>query len=151
MPYPKKRPSRSWPPYKCHRPKKKEKKILILQGVRRQKMIGRFVVGLSVVWWGSEERQKRNNKSDTSLKNTFCFWIISLNSHAQDLLLATKAYQRPDRGWYDSIKGGRSLYCLHFGFSQFMRPEAYSWIFVPVQLSWLSNRSLYQACTRYFQ
>ena len=26
-----------------------------------------------------------------------------------------------DRGIY-SIRGGRSLYCLHFGFSQFMRP-----------------------------
>jgi len=40
---------------------------------------------------------------------------------------------RRDRGIY-SIKGGRSLYCLHFGFSQFLGPEAYSLIFVPVLL-----------------
>jgi len=52
-------------------------------------------------------------------------------------------YQRCDRGIY-SIRGGRSLYCLHWTFSQFMRPEAYSWIFVRVQLGWLSNRRLYQ-------
>ena len=52
-------------------------------------------------------------------------------------------YQRCDRGIY-SIRGGRSLYCLHWTFSQFMRPEAYSWIFVRVQLGWLSNRKLYQ-------
>ena len=41
--------------------------------------------------------------------------------------------ERPDRCIY-SIMGGRSLYCLHFGFSQFTGPKAYSWKFVPVQL-----------------
>ena len=51
-------------------------------------------------------------------------------------------WQRPDRGIY-TINGGRSLYCLHFGLSQFMGPEAYPSIFVPVLLRWLSNRSLY--------
>jgi len=50
---------------------------------------------------------------------------------------------RRDCGIY-SISEGRNLYCLHFGISQFMRPEAHSWIFVRVQLGWLSNRSLYQ-------
>jgi len=40
--------------------------------------------------------------------------------------------------------GGEKLYCLYFGSGQFMRPEAYSWIFVRVQLGRLSNRSLYQ-------
>jgi len=40
---------------------------------------------------------------------------------------------RRARGIY-SISEGRDLYGLHFGFSQFMRPEAYSWIFVRVQL-----------------
>jgi len=49
--------------------------------------------------------------------------------------------ERPDRGIY-SISRGRRLYCLHFGFSQFMRFETYSWIFVPVLL--LSNRNLYE-------
>jgi len=51
--------------------------------------------------------------------------------------------QRRDRGIY-SIRGGRSLYCLHFGISQLMGPEACFWIFVPGGLGWLSNRSLYQ-------
>jgi len=41
--------------------------------------------------------------------------------------------QRPDRGIY-SISRGRSLCCLLFGLSQFMGPEAYAWIFVPVLL-----------------
>ena len=40
---------------------------------------------------------------------------------------------RRDCGIY-SISEGRNLYCLHFGISQFMRPEAHSWIFVRVQL-----------------
>ena len=39
--------------------------------------------------------------------------------------------------------GGEKLYCLYFGSGQFMRPEAYSWIFVRVQLGLQSNRSLY--------
>jgi len=51
--------------------------------------------------------------------------------------------QRRDRGIY-SIWGGRSLYCLHFGISQLMEPEACFGIFVRVLLGWLSNRSLYQ-------
>jgi len=51
--------------------------------------------------------------------------------------------QRCDRGIH-SISGCRSVYRLHFGISQFMRPEAHSWIFVRVQLGWLSNQSLYQ-------
>jgi len=38
-----------------------------------------------------------------------------------------------DRDIY-SIKERRSLYCLHFVISQFMGPEAYAWIFVPVLL-----------------
>ena len=52
-------------------------------------------------------------------------------------------WERRDRGIY-SISGGRSLYWLHFNFGQFMIPEAYPWIFVQVQLDWLSNVSLYQ-------
>ena len=52
----------------------------------------------------------------------------------------TCVYQRRDRGVY-SISLGRSFYCLHFSFSQSMRPD--SWIFVRVPLCWLSNRSLY--------
>jgi len=51
--------------------------------------------------------------------------------------------QRRDRGIY-SIRGGRSLYCLHFGISQLMGPEACFGIFLRVLLSWLSSRSLYQ-------
>jgi len=42
-------------------------------------------------------------------------------------------FQRRDRGIY-SISWVRSLCSLHFIFSQFMGPEAYSWIFVPVLL-----------------
>jgi len=51
--------------------------------------------------------------------------------------------ERRDRGIY-SIWGGRSLYCLHFGVSQLMGPEACFGIFVRVLVGWLSNRSLYQ-------
>jgi len=50
---------------------------------------------------------------------------------------------RRDRGIY-SIWGGRSLYCLSFGISQLMEPEACFGIFVRIILGWLSNRSLYQ-------
>jgi len=51
--------------------------------------------------------------------------------------------QTRDRGIY-SIRWGRSLYCLHFGISQLIGPQACFGIFVPVLLGWLSNRSLYQ-------
>jgi len=56
---------------------------------------------------------------------------------------ATYLWQRRDRGIY-SIRGGRSLYRLHFGISQLMGPEACFGIFVRVLLGWLSNRSLYK-------
>ena len=49
-------------------------------------------------------------------------------------------WQRHDRGIY-SIRGGRNLYCLHFGISQLMGPEACFRIFVRVLLGWLSNRA----------
>ena len=51
--------------------------------------------------------------------------------------------QRRDRGIY-SIWGGPSLYCLYFGISQLMGPEACFGIFVREGLGWLSNWSLYQ-------
>jgi len=41
--------------------------------------------------------------------------------------------KRHDRGIY-SIRGGRSLYCLHFGIGQLMGPEACFGIFVRVLL-----------------
>jgi len=43
-----------------------------------------------------------------------------------------------------SIRGGRSLYTIHLGLSQFTGHEAYSWRFVTFRLGSLSNRSLYQ-------
>jgi len=45
-----------------------------------------------------------------------------------------------------SIVSAEGEVCIAYssGFSQFMRPEAYSWIFVRVKLGWLSNRSMYQ-------
>jgi len=52
-------------------------------------------------------------------------------------------WKRRDRGIY-SIRGGRSLYWLHFGICQLMGPEACFGIFVWVLLGWLSNQSLYQ-------
>jgi len=49
-----------------------------------------------------------------------------------------RTYQRRDRGIY-GIRGGRSLYCLHFGIGQLIGPEACFGILVRVLLSWLSN------------
>jgi len=71
-------------------------------------------------------------------------WMSSWYSN--DVELVMFRWERRDYGIY-SIRGGRSLYCLHFGFSQFIRPEAYSWVFVRHQIGWLSNRSLYQTCS----
>jgi len=64
-------------------------------------------------------------------------WDTYIHTHT------LSSWRMRDRGTY-SISRGRSLYCLYFGFSQFMGPEAYSWIFVPVLLGGPSNRSLYQ-------
>jgi len=72
-------------------------------------------------------------------------WVMTHTCmrHGTHIMRLHASWQRRDRGIY-SIWGGRSLYCLHFGISQLMGPEACFGIFVREGLGWLSNRSLYQ-------
>ena len=96
-------------------------------------------------------RDTGNNKMEqlryAHVVHAFPFSAISEGKFCQASFRSSKSGWSHWSDWGScgiySITGAQSLYCLHFGISQLMGPEACFGIFVRVLLGWLRNQSLY--------